>query len=183
MRDTQIVSDEEAKKVFLDVLKSSDVIRIIDEMTTLVGITPDRKTFLIIVDEEIYKMVKRPTINITVTTIFPMAIFLTLNVDKKSISLVFLPKQFHLLTPLADNQIIGFIPRIYDEERMKEDLEFVKFPKGLVNTILPMIVVQRMFFPDPEDIHERVLRFLEKHFPRADWLVDYYTRAAQMSPS
>jgi len=148
------------------------------------AVVSEEGVFPAIMDEEIF----RKTINVDYKARFlyfhPLLTILLLDVEKEGkerkrekFAFLFLPKQFHLAEAIGMASMLGI-----GSERQGKVTLFSLGPN--TRNEVKILTLMRDFnsiFPGIVDIcHNKALEVLRVAFPGADWLVEYYTRGAQV---
>jgi len=172
---TEVTRSDKAIRTIRDEIGKTDVVRIVDEHIIGFGVTVEEKVQLVILDEELYQIANVPKYNAKVTAVLPLAVIFRFEFGKKVVSLIFLPKHFHILTALLENAAIGFLPNANELEKMIS----LSLPEDAAGVLNLVFVVSIFLLPNLDELHQAALALLEKFFPNAEWLIDYYTRPSQ----
>ncbi|MEM1520862.1 MAG: hypothetical protein QXP84_05870 [Candidatus Korarchaeum sp.] len=177
----EVVHHEDIPGILKRELRGREV-RVITERDFRIAIG-DGGLIPFIIDKEIFKRSINADYNVRFTYLLPTAIILHINLrrpggKKWKYSLIFLPRYFTMVEIIGNALTIGFWDKegsflsilklgdhVLGECRL---LSFIRIMSGLSD---PRIV---------ESFHADALKLLEDLFPRANWLIDYYTRESQV---
>ena len=177
------LTDDEVIELLRKLLKGRRV-KIVTEQDFGMALTDKGVMIPTINDEGIFKRTMNVDYEATFAFILPSFTILLLDVrkegkkrKKRKFAFVFLPQQFYIAEAIGNASIFGISS---SKRRMMNIFSLGEHTKREVEAI-GILHFLNALLPEMAAFHQqRALSMLKAAFPEAEWLIEYYTREAQV---
>ncbi len=176
----QLLMESEVVQLLKRILKGRRV-KIVTERDFAVSLSERGEVIPVIRNEALFKHTSNVSYIIRPRFLLPGFIILLMDLKKgkrvRRHALIFLPQYFKLLELIGTTSALGFIDGKSDDVHIIEiNFTFEEL------SLLGMISSLSALYPEISEFHQaRSLELLSSAFPQADWLVEYYTKDAQVT--